>query len=294
MRVEFSQKYADLAKWHWWFRGRALIIEAILRRHLDGGAKHILSIGCGPVEALTWLLRVATPEGSVTGLDINSSHGPSTGDILFVTGSAERPPFPDCSFDVVLALDILEHLPNDELAVCNALRVLKPGGLLVISVPAFPLLWGRQDIVSEHCRRYVKRNLSAIVRRSGFGTFEISYFNVVLFPAIAALRLGRRLIGTAERPASDFDGARPGLLNTILLKIFGAERHVIGRLPTPFGLSLLAVCVKDDGDNRVEDADNRHAFPAASRRDRSGGINCYRANSLRVLVSEGCYCGGRN
>jgi SAM-dependent methyltransferase len=244
MKRAFAREYRSLEQWHWWFRGRIRILESILRRELPPDtSREILSAGCGPAEGLTWLVQFAGRQGRVVGFDIDPAHALNVPDqVEFVTGSLERTPFENSSFDVILALDVLEHLHDDLAGLRELIRLLKPGGLLVISVPALPFLWGGQDIVSEHQRRYTRGSLASLLRQADLRECEITYFNTLLFPIAAGVRMTRALLGTADRARSDFEGSRPGRLNDVLAGVFGAERYLVNRIPLPVGLSLLATC----------------------------------------------------
>lgn len=243
MKESFAREYADLEEWHWWFEGRRRIVESVLSQHIRPGASpDILSVGCGPATGLRWLIPFAEPGGTVTGLDPNPGCGASVpAGIHFVAGQLETPPLPPSSFDVVLALDVLEHLDDDDTGLEQIMRLLRPGGLLVITVPALPSLWGGQDIVSEHRRRYTRRQFRALLTRHRLAYATITYFNTMLFAPAAGIRILRRITGTANRARSDFEGSKPGMINSMLREIFGFERHLVGRVPLPIGLSLMAV-----------------------------------------------------
>jgi SAM-dependent methyltransferase len=243
MRRQYAEQYASLEQWHWWFRGRQRILEAVLCRELkEGHSSSIVSLGSGPAEGLRWLERFAAPTGRLVGMDADPLHGRHVGDrCLFVIGRAEAVPLASRSFDLVLALDVLEHLDDDTPALREAARVVKPGGLLVVTVPALPSLWGRQDVVSDHRRRYTKRTLRQSFTRAGLPAPWTTYFNTLLFPPVATVRWARRALGIADRPGSDFDDSRPGMTNDLLAAVFMAEQHVVGRIPLPVGVSLLAM-----------------------------------------------------
>jgi len=244
MKKDFAQKYRKLEDWHWWFRGRQRVLERVLERELVGQQpKHILSLGCGPAEGLSWLMTFTNPGGSVVGLDLESMHARRLPKgVRFVVGSLENAPLEDRSFDAVLALDVLEHLDDDGKGLSEAARLLRPGGLLLVTVPAVPSLWGAQDIVSEHRRRYTKSSLKRLLDASGLLGYRITYFNTLLFPVAATVRWRRRLLNTSQVIRSDFEDSQPGPLNEILARIFGAERFLIDRFSLPIGVSLLATC----------------------------------------------------
>jgi SAM-dependent methyltransferase len=241
MQDGFAQEYGELQKWHWWFRGRQRIVESVLRLKLiDGASRNILSVGCGPAEGLNWLVPFAGKGGKVVGLDAELIHARGLSGVDFIVGRLENAPLENSSFDVVLTLDVLEHLDDDASGLREAVRLLKPGGLLLITVPALPSLWGGQDIVSEHRRRYTRRSLERLLNEAGLENYRTNYFNAFLFPLIAMIRWGRRVIALEDRARMDFDNQRPGMLNDALAWVFALERHVVNHVSIPIGVSLIA------------------------------------------------------
>jgi SAM-dependent methyltransferase len=242
MNRQFADQYGNLEQWHWWFRGRQRILDMALQRELQGKPSlTIASLGCGPVEGLRWLLSFAAPNGHVVGIDADPVHArPMHNHIDCVIGKVEAVPLASKSFDVVLALDVLEHLDDDAAGLSEAVRLLKPDGLLLVTVPALPSLWGTQDIVNQHRRRYTKRTLKHAFAQARLSQPKVTYFNTILFPPVAALRWIRRFVGLARDTGSDFDDNHPGLMNEVLAAVFSLERHLIHRLPMPIGVSLLA------------------------------------------------------
>ncbi len=242
MKQQFAESYANIEQWHWWFRGRQRILESVLRRELGG--RHsisIASVGCGPAEGLRWLEQFAGAQGKIVGIDVEQMHARRIRPLIeYVVGSLEAAPFASHSFDAVLALDVLEHLDDDARGLREAARIVRPDGLLLVTVPALPSLWGGQDVVSHHRRRYTKQTLCETFARAGLPLPRVSYFNSFLFPPIAGVRWTRRALGLAERARSDFDDTRPGLVNEVLASVFAAERHVVTRISLPIGVSLLA------------------------------------------------------
>jgi SAM-dependent methyltransferase len=245
---DFSRRYEVLDEWHWWFRGRRRVLEAVLDRELPRGvARSILSVGCGPIRRVEWLRRYAG-DGHITGLDAEQEHASALpARTSFVLGSGEALPFADGTIDLVVAADVLEHIRDDRAAMAEIVRVLRPGGLIVITVPALPSLWGGQDIVSHHFRRYTKRTLRELLQAGRLPGARVQYFNTFLFPAVAATRWLRRASGRVEETRSDFDGSAPGLTNELLAGVFGAERALVNWCSMPIGVSLLAVARKDGG-----------------------------------------------
>lgn len=165
-------------------------------------------------------------------------------------GEAAALPFEDGSFDLVTALDVVEHLDDDVAALREAWRVLRPHGHLLVTVPAHRFLWGDQDEVNMHKRRYVARELRERLSQAGFEIVRLTYLNALLFPPIAAVRLLRRLEHRLRPriPAqSDFRYPAPRPVNFALGALFGAERVILKRADIPFGVSILALVRKPDG-----------------------------------------------
>lgn len=256
MDERFATAYQDLERWHWWFQGRRRILAEILRSELarqraaGREPRRLVSLGCGPAAGLDWLVEVLGGGGRVIGVDADPSgalrgHRESAAalppGVVFVYGRAEATPLRSGSCDGVLALDLIEHLDDDAAGLAEAARLVRKGGFLLVTVPAFPSLWGNQDVVSHHKRRYRARSLAGAFERAGLEISWLSYFNTLLFPAVATVRWGRRLLGRAEGEVSDFESGRPGVVNDGLKRLFAAERHLVGKLPLPFGVSLVAV-----------------------------------------------------
>jgi SAM-dependent methyltransferase len=153
-------------------------------------------------------------------------------------------PFEDGTFDLVTALDVVEHV-DDDLGMLRELgRVLAPAGTLLISVPAFRFLWGPQDEVSHHKRRYRARELRERLDAAGFDVRRLSYFNSFLFPPIAAVRVLRPFDPGATEMRSDFEMTQPGRLNALLARVFAAEAPLVARVDLPVGVSILGLATK--------------------------------------------------
>jgi SAM-dependent methyltransferase len=242
MKQQFAKQYANLEEWHRWFRGRQRILETVLRREFDSkNSVSIASVGCGPAEGLQWLKQFIGPGGKIVGIDVEPIHARRIAPhIEYVIGKLETALIASGSFDAVLALDVLEHLDNDAAGLYQAAQMVKPGGLLLITVPALPSLWGGQDVISHHRRRYTKATLLRTFERAGLPSPRVSYFNTLLFPPVAAVRWTRRAMGMAARPRADFEDSAPGAVNNILASIFSVERHLVPRMRLPVGVSLLA------------------------------------------------------
>jgi 2-polyprenyl-3-methyl-5-hydroxy-6-metoxy-1,4-benzoquinol methylase len=241
-------EYVRIEDIHWWFRGRRKIITTVLRPYVRPPAR-ILDVGSGGGAVAQALVEF----GHVTACDIDVRCAASVArrpGMSFAYGTAESIPFADSSFDLVTAFDVLEHLDDDIMALREMARVISPTGLIAVTVPAYGWMWGRQDEISHHRRRYTRRSLRKAINAAGLQPRRVTAFNTILFPGIAAVRVARRLArrvtdgGEAQDPAglsSDFSMTKPGPLNDLLASTFSAEAAVLGVLDLPVGVSLLAI-----------------------------------------------------
>jgi SAM-dependent methyltransferase len=226
---------------HWWYRGRRRVLAAVLDGLQLPADTRILDAGCGSGRNMADLAL----RGSVSGVELASSsleaaRARGVGEVR--AGSLEEPlPFADASFDLAVALDVLEHLSDDALAWDELARVVAPAGLLVVTVPQYAWLWGEHDVVSHHHRRYTRDLLTRRARRAGWRAERLTSFNSVLLPAIAAARFAQRLRRSTQ-PADDLARTPQGAVNGALERVLAAEASWIGRgHDLPAGVSLLAV-----------------------------------------------------
>ena len=231
----------DAEEGHWWYRGRRRVLAAVLDRLELPAQARILDAGCGSGRNMVDLAR----RGTVCGVELASSslqraRARGVGDVR--PGSLqERLPFPDSAFDLAVALDVLEHLPDDRPAWSALARVLAPGGRLVVTVPQYGWLWGEHDVVAHHHRRFTRSLLVARAAEAGWSVERLTAFNTMLLPAIAGARLIQRRRRSA-RPADDLGRTPGGIVNELLERLLAAEAAWIrcGR-DLPVGVSLLAV-----------------------------------------------------
>ncbi len=238
MKHQFREAMARLEDDHWWFRARRDILERAVARFV-GETGLALTVGVG----ITREAEMLAKRTRLVAID-RARIDPRCLDVaLPAQADATAIPFGDSVFDAVFLFDVLEHVDEESKALSEIRRVLRPGGKLLVTVPAFMFLFGLQDEVSEHKRRYRRRPLVDLLRRSGFQVDYASYFNTLLFPPIAAVRVFRRVFpetrSTATNGASDFDLRLPGAVETALEKLFSLERHAIGNASLPVGISIL-------------------------------------------------------
>jgi SAM-dependent methyltransferase len=240
---EFREMQA-LEEGHWWFRGKRLLLEALLARAgVETG--RMLDVGCGT----GGILRSLAHRGDVVGIDyaeigLRFCRTKGLRDVL--RASALALPFRDGVFDLCVLMDILEHVDEEALLLSEVRRVLRPGGVAILSVPAFQALWSPHDEVFEHRRRYRKRELVARVRESGLAVEWASYTNFFVFPPALAWRTLRRWTNVASEQRTDFFPL-PAVLNAALVGAYRAEAALIRRLPLPFGVSVACVATAPGG-----------------------------------------------
>ena len=241
MQRGFYRQYAELEDHHWWFVGRRCILQHALDDSLGAASGlRVLDFGCGTGGWLRCLDRY----GTVSAVDADDeavSFARSRGreDVSHVP-SGQPLPFAQGTFGLVTALDVLEHIDDDVAAVRDLHRVAQPGALLLVTVPAFAFLWGDQDEISHHFRRYAPAQLQAVLEEGGFTVEHVSCFNSALFPVVAAVRMIRRLLRGSRTDRTDFD-LGPAWANRPLTWLLGAEAGLVVRRRVPFGVSVLAL-----------------------------------------------------
>ncbi len=234
---------AEVENEHWWFVARrSLFSELIRSTHPDTvqGAV-IVDVGCGTGGNFA-LLRAY---GEVVGLELDAVAAAMAGahGQVIQGGDSACWPIAANSVGTFTAFDVLEHIADDKAAMTNMFASLKPGGRLILSVPAYGWLWSQHDELLHHQRRYLARQISSLARGVGFEVRYISYHNCMLFPLSVLLRLLSRLSGGSLSVDENRVPAPP--INWLLRTIYSLERHLVKRrIRLPFGLSIMAVLLK--------------------------------------------------
>ena len=250
MDLTYEAKYHQLEEQHWWFASRRdAVYDLIASLNLPPTAA-ILEIGCsgGP---LMQRLRAAG-YSDVTGIDISGpaielAQARGVLNASLMDGAALE--FTAGRFDIVIASDVLEHIENEAQALREWTRVLKPGGQLLVFVPAHAYLWSTHDVVNHHFRRYSRRGLVAALERAGLRPQRSSFWNAAMYLPTAALRLGRRLLSgpaSPEKKPGDTGDLRhfTGPVNRLLLQWVRAENFLLRHVDLPLGVSVFALAQK--------------------------------------------------
>jgi SAM-dependent methyltransferase len=225
---------------HWWFVGKRLLVAALLGERLDRPGLRILDVGCGTGGVLAHLgARVATVgvDRSVQAL----GHSRRRGVAAVACADMDRLPFGPARFDLVLLLDVIEHFADDA-AVLRAVRpLLRPGGAVLVSVPAFQALFGEHDVALRHFRRYSPGGLRRALEAGGFTVRRLTYTNVAALPPAALVRGLLPRLGLRRRAGTDLYEHAPWV-NRVLIGLYRLEAAALRVLPRlPPGLSVAAV-----------------------------------------------------
>jgi SAM-dependent methyltransferase len=176
---------------HWWYRGRRRVLNSVLDRIPLSPGCQLLDAGCGSGRELDELAA----RGRATGVDLSEvsvASARARGHMDVHRAAIEELPFADATFDLVTCLDVIEHTPDDRIALAELRRVTRPRGVLVVTVPAYPSLWSTHDVVNRHFRRYRCASLRAAAAEAGWTVLRDTHFNAVLLaPATAPSRRAR-------------------------------------------------------------------------------------------------------
>jgi SAM-dependent methyltransferase len=230
---------ARLEDHHWWFVGKRLLVAALLEDRLGAGTPRVLDVGCGTGGVLAALPPRARAVGVERSRDA-IAHCRRRGVAALACADGDRLPLRAGSIDAVLMMDVLEHFADEAAILGGVRRVLRPDGLLLVSVPAYQFLWSGHDEVLHHVRRYTARRLRRALEDNGFAVERVTYTNTVpLLPAVVV----RGLLGRFRRgneAGTDFR-THASWVNALLTAGYRAEAWAVRRVSLPCGLSVAAV-----------------------------------------------------
>ncbi len=233
------ERMAELGNVHWWFVARARILAEVVRRYARLPAKgaRILEVGCGPGHNLSMLQRFGSVEACELDPFAREMASKRLGAAVLPVELPDVIPFDNDCYDLVALLDVLEHVDDDAGSLKRLRSLLKPGGALLLTVPANPWMFSAHDVAHHHRRRYRRKEIERLAREAGFDIDLLSPFNTFLFPLAAAVRIVQKKF--ARETADDALPPRP--VNALFRTIFEQEAKLVGRVPFPFGVSLVAI-----------------------------------------------------
>lgn len=247
MQANLYEEMYQLEEKHWWFKSKRKIILELISQELSGTNNEILDCGCG----CGCLLKYLKVYGNVKGMEYSEkalTYSRKNFDGYLIQGDLlEKIQLQEESIDLAIALDVIEHLEDDELALNNIGKVLKENGKLLVTVPAFQQLWSYHDVVHMHKRRYTIKELEDVLKKSGYTIEYISYYNFLLFLPIYITRMIKKILRTDKN-----DNLIPNpCLNFFFEKIFSTEiffcKH---HIKMPVGVSLIAIANKSVAFNK--------------------------------------------
>jgi ubiquinone/menaquinone biosynthesis C-methylase UbiE len=245
-QTEYEKMY-DLEDTYWWFQGRKSIIFSILRKFkLLGNKKRrsVIDLGCGTGLILAELNEHATTLGvdfSTLALQFCRQRGIDN----MVCADVTRLPFDDASFDLLFALDLIEHISDDTALMKEMHRICRPRGMVMLTVPAYKFLWSEHDEALHHHRRYSADEFRKLIAEAGFEPLKFSYCISFMYLPIVVFRVLQKLIKPKGSPQTHLI-VLPKWINSLLIRILKIEARLIRHVNFPFGISLICLAQKKD------------------------------------------------
>jgi 2-polyprenyl-3-methyl-5-hydroxy-6-metoxy-1,4-benzoquinol methylase len=232
----YGKHYRELYENHWWWRAReAILIDELLQRMPKKQDLSILDVGCGDALFFDHLRQLGNVEGVESDPELVDPRGPDRSRITVAPFDSSFQP--GKHYDLVLMLDVLEHLDAPEEALRHGLSLLKPGGIMVITVPAFMVLWTRHDCLNKHRTRFTKQSFGRLVKSSGMRVLVSRYF----FVWLSAAKLATRIVEAIFSAKPSVPKIPPPFINGLLYRISRGEEKLFRKLWVPIGSSLLVV-----------------------------------------------------
>lgn len=228
MKNSYENYYREIEEKHPWFVTRSNLFLSLIPNNKNSS---ILDFGCGTGSFLKKLNSVGYTD--LSGVEISETKPSSASDCFVITKT-----IPKRKYDVILMMDVLEHIEDDSAALIKIKSHLKPGGILLLSVPAYQLLWSEHDTLNMHFRRYNRKSLSKLIKKANLKTLFITNWNCVFLPFIAASRLLSKQSSKELRLNDNF-------FSKIIYLILTFESFLLKITGLPFGLSIISSCSND-------------------------------------------------
>jgi SAM-dependent methyltransferase len=219
---------------YWWYRARSELLRTVMEPHL-GVPDRVLDIGSADGPSVAWMRE----RGRRVAVDLDIA-ALAPGDVC---ASALALPFPDASFDVVAAFDVLEHCEPESTALAEFRRVLRPGGRLLVAVPAYQWAWTTFDVEIGHHRRYTRRRLVRAIEAQGLQVTRATYMFAGTLPLFAAERLRKKVRSESPGEATTLPEVSPAV-ERILKGLCRVDQRLLGGRNLPFGSSVVAVATR--------------------------------------------------
>jgi SAM-dependent methyltransferase len=238
VETQYAREYRNLYEHHWWWRAREDAIVALLRGlHLAPGIS-ILDVGCGDALFFDRLAEFGNVEGLEPDARLIEPANPHR--IKIHAAPFDKNFQPGKRFGLILMLDVLEHLDRPEEAVSCVYDLLEAGGVFLLTVPAFPVLWTNHDVINHHRLRYRKKTLIPLLRKARFSIEKACYWYQWTFPVKVVQGIAEKLIGSG----SSLPRVPPNWLNRFLYQWSRLEQQTLGVIGVPFGSTLMVLCIK--------------------------------------------------
>jgi len=239
----------DIEQAYWWFVGKQYLVKTVLKSFCKNGLiqDDILDIGSGTGVILKLLADFGTAYGMEISPEAIQFLRQRDVNLLVQSDANQSIPFKDNTFSVITCLDVLEHVDNDFSLIEEMFRVCKLCGHVIVTVPAFEILWSHHDVALHHKRRYTKQQMLKRIRKFNWKVVKCSYYNTILFLPILSVRKLKTFLANNRDVRSDFFIKLPAWANKILSSLFVSEIYFLRHVNLPFGVSLLLVLRKPDG-----------------------------------------------
>ena len=223
MKNDYENYYREIEDRHPWFVARSKLFLNLMPRNKNSS---ILDFGCGSGSFLKRLNNAGYMD--LSGVDVPENNNAS--DCFVITKTIQKR-----KYDVILMMDVLEHIEDDEAILRKIKLHLKPGGMLILSVPAYNFLWSNHDIVNMHFRRYTRNSLKKVIEEAKFKTKFMTNWNSTFFPIIAVSRLIFRNTNKELNLKNNF-------FSKLVYLILIFESYIVKKTGLPFGLSIVSTC----------------------------------------------------